>query len=80
MPLGGPSGQSASKQSSWDKPSLLADSTAVEETHSSPFQRANLLAARVTHSGDWLLALPITACELRLDDEAVRIAVALTMG
>ena len=27
------------------------------------------------HSGDWLLALPITSCGLRLDDEAVRVAV-----
>jgi len=47
---------------------------------SSPFQRASLLASRATHSGDWLLALPITACGLRLDDEAVRIAVALRLG
>ena len=32
------------------------------------------------HSGDWLLVLPITACGLRLEDEAVRIAVALRLG
>jgi len=85
MSLGGfiwpaPSGQLASKQSSWDKPSLLADSAAVEETSSSPFQRASLLAARMTHSGDWLLSLPITACGLRLDDETVRISAALMLG
>ena len=41
---------------------------------------ANLLAARAPHSGDWLLVLPITACGLRLEDEAVRIAVALRLG
>ena len=75
-----PSAQSASKQSSWDRPGLLTDSAAVEETRTSPLQRASLLAARATHSGDWLLALPITACGLRLDDEAVRIAVALRLG
>ena len=75
-----PSGQSASKQSSWDRPGILVDSAAVEESCTSPFQRASLLAARAPHSGDWLLALPITACGLRLEDEAVRIAVALRLG
>ena len=54
--------------------------SAVEESCTSPFQRASLLAARTPHSGDWLLALPITACGLRLEDEAVRIAVALRLG
>jgi len=75
-----PSGQLASKQSSWDRPGLLVDSTAVEVSQTSPFQRASVLAAHAIHSGDWLLALPITACRLRLDDEAVRIAVALRLG
>jgi len=55
------SGQLASKQSSWDRPGPLVDSATVEESQTSPFQRASLLAARATHSGDWLLALPITA-------------------
>ena len=31
--------------------------------------------ARSRHSGDWLMALPITSCGLKLDDEAVRVAV-----
>ena len=40
MPFGAficpaPSAQSASKQSSWDQPSLLADSVAVEEARTS---------------------------------------------
>jgi len=52
---------------------------AVEESCTSPFQRPSLLAARAPHSGDWLLALPITACGLRLEDEAVRIAVTLRL-
>ena len=32
------------------------------------------------HSGDWLLALPIANCGLRLEDEAVRVAVGMRLG
>jgi len=39
-----------------------------------------LLEAQAPHSGDSLLALPVTVCRLRLEDEAVRIAVALRLG
>jgi len=43
-------------------------------------QKAQLLAASSPHSGDWLLALPVASCGLRLDDEAVRVAVSLRLG
>ena len=52
----------------------------VESSYSDPRQRARFLAAASPHSGDWLLALPITACGLRLSDEAARVAVALRLG
>ena len=42
--------------------------------------RARLLAASAPHSGDWLHALPISSCSLRLDDDAVRVAVGLRLG
>ena len=46
--------------------------------------RARFLAAAyrptLPHSGDWLHALSIAACGLRLDDEAVRVAVGLRLG
>ena len=63
-----------------NRPGLLADSVAVEASRTSPFQRACLLAAQAPHSGDWLLALPLTACGLRLEDEAVRIAAGWRRG
>jgi len=34
----------------------------------------------VPHSGDWLLAFPIANCGLRLDDEAVHVAVSMRLG
>ncbi len=45
-----------------------------------PYHRARLLAAAAAHSGDWLHAVPISACGLRLNNEAVRVAVGLRLG
>src|SRR6218665_2879574 len=44
------------------------------------YHRARLRAATAAHAGDWLLALPHSACGLRLDDEAIRIAACLRLG
>jgi len=46
----------------------------------SPLQQASFLAASSSHSGDWHFALPIASCGLRLDDEAVRVAVGIRLG
>jgi len=32
------------------------------------------------HSDDWLLALPVANCGLRVEDEAVRVAVGMRLG
>jgi len=42
--------------------------------------KARLLAATATHSGDWLQAAPIASVGLKLSDEAVRVAVAHRLG
>ena len=42
--------------------------------------KARLLASKTPHSSDWLYVLPITACGLRLSDEAIRVAVGLRLG
>src|SRR6218665_1444382 len=44
------------------------------------YNRARLRAVQAPHASDWLFALPIAACGLRLDDEAVRVAVGLRLG
>jgi len=68
------------KQPFWDRPGVQADRFLVESSLSSPFQRAAFLAASSPHSGDWLHALPIVTCGMRLDDEAVRVAIGLRLG
>jgi len=68
------------KQSFWDRPGLLTDLALIESSLVEPSQRARFLAAQARHSGDWLLALPIANCGLRLDDEAVRVAVGMRLG
>jgi hypothetical protein len=42
--------------------------------------KARLLATSAPHSGDWIYALPIAACGLKLDNEAIRVAVGLRLG
>src|ERR671911_202739 len=44
------------------------------------YQQARFKAATAPHAGDWLFALPVSACGLRMDDEAVRMAVGLRLG
>ena len=45
-----------------------------------PLLESHVLASVAPHSEDWLLALPVTSCGLRLTDDAGRVAVALRLG
>jgi len=68
------------KQSSWDLPLIKSSQATLMDTQTDDRGKARLLAAAARHSGDWLNALPISSCGLRLDDEAVRVAVAFRLG
>ena len=50
--------------------------TKVLSRASSEVGKARLLAASAPHSGDWLLAPPISLVGLKLSDEAIRVSVA----
>ena len=50
------------------------------DSRSDPVEHARLLAAAAVHSGDWLHATPISSCGLRLNDEAIRVAVSVRLG
>ena len=43
-------------------------------------QKARLLVVSAPHAGDWLMAMPISSCGLRLDNKTVRVAVGLLLG
>jgi hypothetical protein len=68
------------KQGSWDAPQIAADVSRVVSSCNDPYHRARLTDVMAPHSGDWLFALPISSCGLRLSNDAVRVAVGLRLG
>jgi len=62
----------------WNWPGVLEDKALVLATLA--HHRASFLTVSAQHSGDWLCALPIASCDLKVDDEAVRVAVGLRLG
>ena len=75
-----PSHQTQHIQKAWDGPVAANQKNLILSRAPSDVDKARLLAAASTHSGDWLHAPPITAVGLRLSDEAVRVAVAHRLG
>ena len=75
-----PEGGAQGKQKSWDKASVAKGQAILLAHYTDPYNRARLLASKAAHSGDWLHAWPITACGLRLDNEAIRVAIGLRLG
>ena len=75
-----PEGKSAGRQKEWDTLSVQEEYSQLLARYTEPRRRARLLAASSNHSGDWLHALPIAACSLHLDNEAIRVVVGLRLG
>ncbi|MCI0565028.1 MAG: hypothetical protein MN733_41715 [Nitrososphaera sp.] len=75
-----PTDLSSHKQQSWDKAGVNSEFPTLPASQPDYYSKARLRAAAAPHSGDWLHALPISACGLRLDDDTVRVAVGLRLG
>ena len=70
----------AMRQAAWDAPVVAEMVDSITDLIRDPYHMARWKASLNPHSGDWLKALPISAIGLRLDDEAVRIAVGIRLG
>ena len=69
----------ACKQRAWDDPIVKDDINHLFAT-ASQRDKSRLLAVTSSHSGDWLHARPIASCDLRLENEDIRVAVSLGLG
>ena len=75
-----PVAPACTSQRAWDSPVVLYSFNSLLTAAAQPVDKARLLASRSPGSGDWLQALPLANIGLRLDDQAVAIAVALRLG
>ena len=78
--LQAPPAASSHLQGVWDAPNIAKDKATILAAATSDHDKARLLAVTGRRGSEWLHALPITSCGLRLDDEAVRVAIGLRLG
>jgi hypothetical protein len=70
---------SVNLQRSWDSPIKQLDMSSVLAAASTAEDRARLLAIKSPHASDWLFALPISSCGLRITMKQCVVAVGLRL-
>src|SRR6218665_3847401 len=70
----------SAKQRIWDRPLLERVMDEMADSLPSVSDQARWRAVTAPHAGDWLQAMPIASCGLKLDDEAVKVVVGLRLG
>ena len=78
--LPSPQPPSSTKLRTWDESGIQEDRAAVWSCATGDLDQARLTAVSAQYSGGWLQARPISWRGLRLDDEAIRVAVGLRLG
>ena len=73
-----PSVTAGVRQREWDEAACRVKLDALIDA-SNQLHKSRLLAASAANSGSWLHALPLPSFGLHLDDETVRISVALRL-
>ena len=74
------SGEQAGKQCNWDKPIIDSDLQYLLRAQPDQLNQARLLAVSSPHSSDWLNALPLSSCGLRLNKNEIHVAIGLRLG
>ena len=64
----------------WDAPGISRDWTKIWNDSVNDLDKARLLALIAAHSSDWLFALLISSCGMRMCDNPIRVAVGLRLG
>ena len=59
---------------------VVRDCHTLLDNATSDIDKAGLLAEKADHGSEWIFALPISACGLRISNEAVGIAIGLRLG
>jgi len=66
-----PEDSNTHRQRIWDKAVVQSEYDQLLSKYTDPYHRARPLTAAAPHSGDWLHALPISACGLHVEDSAI---------
>jgi len=75
-----PIGIFAHIQRNWDIACVAKCKTDLIKSARDQQDLARILASQAAHSADWLYAIPILSLGLRLNDEAVRVAIGRRLG
>ena len=70
----------APSQKAWDAPCVAASLKALQAAAPDSVTQACLLAACRKEAGAWLQALPVSALDLRMEDEIFHVATGLRLG
>jgi len=68
------------RQPFWDCPGIQVDCLLVESSLKLSFSAGLFSGSIVKAQRDWLYALPVMSCGMRLHDEAVRVTIGLQLG